>query len=288
VTDRSARTREVRGNTVPRFLYGTAWKEEATESLVGQALDSGFRGIDTANQRKHYHEEGVGKALARVLEAGELRREDLFIQTKFTFLPGQDRRLPYDPGAPVAEQVKQSFESSLVHLGLDHLDSLVLHGPMYARGLAQEDRDAWQAMEALANEGRVRLLGISNVSSQQLVALLDLATVVPAFVQNRCFASRGWDHQIRSVCEQHDMVYQGFSLLTANPQVLASADVGAIATRHGRTPAQVVFRFCLGVGMLPLTGTTDAAHMAEDLGAYDFDLSQEELEAVERAGSSRW
>src|SRR5512144_688573 len=104
---RSARI-EIRGIRVPGLLYGTAWKEDATESLVLGALTSGFRGIDTANQRKHYHEAGVGRAIARAI-AGGLRRDELFVQSKFTHLAGQDHRLPYDPGAPIAEQVAQSF-----------------------------------------------------------------------------------------------------------------------------------------------------------------------------------
>src|ERR1043165_4992691 len=119
---------EIRGVRVPGWLYGTAWKEEATEALVFGALTSGFRGIDTANQRKHYHEAAVGNAIARAAAAG-IRRDQLFLQTKFTHLAGQDHRLPYEPEAAVREQVAQSFASSLAHLGVAHVDSLVLHGP---------------------------------------------------------------------------------------------------------------------------------------------------------------
>src|SRR4051812_46566386 len=106
------------GVRVPRFLYGTAWKEERTEALTALALQQGFRGIDTANQRKHYHEAGVGKAVA----GSVVTRDELFLQTKFTFRDGQDERLPYDPSAPIAAQVEQSFQSSLVHLGTAAID----------------------------------------------------------------------------------------------------------------------------------------------------------------------
>src|ERR1041384_4295324 len=105
---------EIRGVRIPAMLYGTAWKEDATESLVFGALTAGFRGLDTANQRKHYHEAGVGRGLARALHGG-LRRDQLFVQTKFTHLAGQDHRLPYDAAAPIGEQVAQSFASSLAH-----------------------------------------------------------------------------------------------------------------------------------------------------------------------------
>ncbi len=266
---------------VPRFLYGTAWKEDATEALVTAALAAGFRGIDTANQRKHYYEEGVGRALA----ASCVPRAELFLQTKFTFEDGQDHRLPYDRKAPVAQQVAQSFASSLAHLGVDRLDSLILHGPSRRDGLGPDDREAWRAMEALVDGGRVAVLGVSNVTAAQVAELIAFARVAPTFVQNRCYADRGWDREVRALCTQHGLTYQGFSLLTANRPVLTRPDVGAIAERHGKTPAQIVFRFAQQVGMLPLTGTRDPAHMREDLAVAGFELVPDELATVERAGT---
>src|SRR5579862_9903310 len=114
---------------VPDFLYGTAWKEERTAALVELALRAGFRGIDTANQRRHYFEVGVGEGLAAAYRAGVVTRPDLFLQTKFTYQRGQDHRLPYDPAAKLSDQVAQSLASSLEHLGTDYVDSFVLHGP---------------------------------------------------------------------------------------------------------------------------------------------------------------
>ena len=117
------------GVRVPRFLYGTAWKEERTQGLTELALRRGFRGIDTANQRRHYHEVAVGKAIQSSIKSGVVTQDDLFLQTKFTFREGQDRRLPYDPKAPIEVQVEQSFTSSLEHLGTSVIDSYLLHGP---------------------------------------------------------------------------------------------------------------------------------------------------------------
>src|SRR5262249_57604312 len=129
----------VGGVRVPAVVYGTAWKEAATEDVTRLALEAGFRGIDTANQRRHYHEAGVGAAIARAVADGLVRRDALFLQTKFTPLGGQDHRLPYDPRADAATQVRQSFASSLEHLGVDRLDSYVLHGP--ARRFGPTDAD---------------------------------------------------------------------------------------------------------------------------------------------------
>jgi diketogulonate reductase-like aldo/keto reductase len=278
------RHRVVRGVRVPAFLYGTAWKEDRTEALTGLALAAGFRGIDTANQRRHYVEAAVGAAVEAAIQAGTITREDVFLQTKFTSIRGQDRRLPYDPAADVATQVRQSFDSSLEHLRTTYVDSYVLHGPSSSRGLTDDDWAVWRAMEALHASGRVRLLGVSNVSLDQLRALHEGSAVKPAFVQNRCFGVTGWDRAVRDFCTREGVVYQGFSLLTANPRELASPAVAGAVRRTGRTAAQVVFRFALQVGMIPLTGTSDPAHMEEDLACFDCELEPAEVEATEECG----
>jgi diketogulonate reductase-like aldo/keto reductase len=267
---------------MPPLLYGTAWKEDHTQRLTELALEQGFRGIDTANQRKHYHEAAVGAGIAAAIQRGIVRREDLFLQTKFTFQAGQDHRLPYDPRATISQQVEQSLASSLEHLGVDKIDSYLLHGPSERVGLAPDDLEAWRAMEAAADRGQVRRLGVSNVSLEQLEALCSQARVQPRFVQNRCYAITGWDREVRAFCNGHGIVYQGFSLLTANPQVLAHLQVQEIAARHSRQPAQVIFRFAMDVGMLPLTGTTDPEHMRLDLEVLNFQLAGDEIATIER------
>lgn len=267
---------------IPPFLYGTAWKEDDTERLTRLALENGFRGIDTANQRRHYFEAGVGEAVRSAIADGLVTREDLFLQTKFTYRDGQDHRLPYDESADPATQVRQSFASSLEHLQVKTIDSYVLHGPSRRRGLAEVDREVWRAMEELHASGATRFLGVSNIAIDQLDALAGFARVPPAFVQNRCFARTGWDAEVRAFCRAHGIIYQGFSLLTANAAELRSAPFREIVHRTGMTPSQAVFRFALQVGMLPLTGTTDAAHMREDLAALELVLSNEDVARIER------
>ena len=269
------------GARVPSFVYGTAWKEAETERLTRLALEAGFRGVDTANQRRHYHEAGVGAGLAGALRDGLVRREELFLQTKFTHRAGQDHRLPYDPDADLTTQVQQSFARSLEHLRVERIDSYVLHGPSRRYGLAAGDLEVWRAMEAIHATGRTRFLGVSNVGLDQLEELCARATTPPAFVQNRCFARTGWDAEVRAYCRARGIVYQGFSLLTANLDVLRHPAFAQLVARVGRTPAQVVFRFALQVGMQPLTGTTDPEHMREDLGSYDFALAPEDLSLIE-------
>jgi diketogulonate reductase-like aldo/keto reductase len=275
------RTSLINGIRVPRFIYGTAWKKEQTSRLTRLALGQGFRGIDTANQRRHYHEAGVGQGIAEAIQSGLVRRDELFIQSKFTFRNGQDHRLPYDPSAPIPDQVAQSFASSLEHLGVESIDSLVLHGPSQRAGLGTADWEAWHAMETIHDSGRVSLLGVSNVTLEQLDRLCQEVRVRPKFVQNRCFAVLGWDFAILRYCSTNGMTYQGFSLLTANSDVLAHPQVRRIAERHHKMPSQIIFRFALEVSMIPLTGTTDQTHMREDLEIFDFQLDPEETATIE-------
>ncbi len=265
----------------PWIMYGTAWKEEETRLLTALALEVGFRAFDTANQRKHYVEAAVGDALHQAIDDGLITREELFVQTKFTFHAGQDHRLPYDPAAPIADQVAQSFRSSLEHLQTDFLDSYVLHGPSQWEGLGEADWETWGAMEELHRAGKCTHLGVSNVSAEQLRALLEGAETPPTFVQNRCFARRGWDREVRAICSDHDITYQGFSLLTANAAELRHPDVAELARKKDATIPQLVFCFAARVGMLPLTGTTSRQHMEDDLAAASIDLTDDEVHFLE-------
>jgi diketogulonate reductase-like aldo/keto reductase len=266
---------------LPDFLYGTAWKEERTAGLVELALGAGFRGIDTANQRRHYSEAGVGQGLAAAYRAGVVTRADLFLQTKFTYRPGQDHRLPYDPEASLSVQVPQSMASSLEHLGTDYVDSYVLHGPSSGYGWTDADGEVWDAMKKERDAGRARLLGVSNVSLGHLKQMEAVDSVVPEFVQNRCYARLGWDREVRLFCRERKIVYQGFSLLTANAEVLRHSVVTGLAARAGVTPAQVVFAFARAVGMLPLTGTSNGEHMKQDLASAGLELSSDALRTIE-------
>jgi diketogulonate reductase-like aldo/keto reductase len=266
----------------PQFLYGTAWKEERTAALTELAVRSGFRAIDTANQRRHYFETGVGQALEALYRAGAVTRADLFLQTKFTYQAGHDHRLPYDPSASLARQVEQSLASSLEHLGTGYVDSYVMHGPASGYGWTESDNEVWAAMRQERDAGRTRLLGVSNVSLRHLEQMAE----PPAFVQNRCYARFGWDREIREFCRAREIVYQGFSLLTANAEIVRHPLVTAAAKRHDATPAQIVFRFARLIGILPLTGTSDAVHMKQDLANSGISLSADEVREIQELNSN--
>jgi len=271
--------------TIPSFMYGTAWKKDATKGLVELAVQSGFTAIDTANQLRHYYEIGVGEALQNLYKNG-VKREFLFLQTKFTSIDGQGDHTPYDRNANLTTQVSQSIDSSLEHLHTDYVDSYVLHGPYTRHGLSNSDWEVWAAIEDQYNKGKAKMIGVSNVTAEQLGLLVAKAKVKPMVVQNRCYAAYGWDAEVRAICRAENIIYQGFSLLTANEREMCDPKVQAIAKRLNTGVEQVVFRFSMQVGMLPLTGTSSEKHMKDDLSAESLHLTANEMSLLENIGVS--
>lgn len=269
----------VSGVEMPRLIYGTAWKKEQTADLVTAAVKYGFRGIDTACQPKHYNEAGVGEAIHRLISEG-IPRKDLYIQTKFTPLNGQDPlRIPYSTSATLSEQVAQSFEVSKKNLGVNYVDGLVLHSP-----LENIDRTliAWQAMEQIYKHAGTRLLGISNCYDlEMLKQLYAAAAVKPALVQNRFYEDTGYDNEIRKWCQERKIIYQSFWTLSANPQILSSKAVQKAAQTYQKTAAQILFRVLMELDIVPLTGTCSDKHMQEDLEIFNFDLPLSFIQEIE-------
>jgi len=280
-TENSYYVTTLSGAQMPRFIYGTAWKKENTTKLVIKALHKGFRGIDTACQPKHYREDLVGEAIQQFLKETGMKREDLFIQTKFTAISGQDpNNIPYDPKAPLAEQVKQSFEKSLQNLRTDYLDSLLLHSPLSS---ASDTMVVWRVFEELRNQRKVRVIGISNqYSFAGLKKLFNDATIKPEIIQNRFYKKSNYDPDIRAFCLKKGLWYQSFWTLTANPHILDTPYVLTLAKEKDKTPAQIFFRFVMKLGMVPLTGTSSEEHMQQDLevGMLQFDLLPEEVQQI--------
>lgn len=260
------------------LIYGTAWKEERTKDLVVQAFHLGFRAVDTACQPKHYHEKGVGDAL-RVLFAEGLQRSDLFIQTKFTPIAGHDpARIPYDSKAPIETQVQQSFAVSLQNLGVDYLDSLVLHSPYPAY---TDLVTAWRALEEICQSGGTKQIGISNIYDLSVAkALFADAKIKPKVIQNRFYAETDYDKEIRRWCLAHDISYQGFWTLTANPHVAESPLLRSLATEIKKTPQQIYFRFLTQIGIDPLVGSCSRQHCTEALQIRDFTLEEKTVKRI--------
>lgn len=255
---------------IPCMLYGTAWKKERTADLVALALENGFRGIDTACQPKHYEEALVGEGVKRFYQKGG-KREELFIQTKFTPLSGQDpQRLPYDAKASLEEQIMTSYNVSKQNLHTEYLDSLLLHSPLfpYAHLLT-----AWQILESLCERGNTRQIGISNCYDLSLLQqLYKDARIKPSIVQNRFYADSHYDTSLRTWAKEKGIIYQSFWTLSANPHILHSPTIQTIANTYGKSAEQIFYRYMIHKGIIPLNGTTSTQHMKEDLSIFEFAL----------------
>ncbi|KAK4542436.1 hypothetical protein LTR36_006688 [Oleoguttula mirabilis] len=258
---------------MPALIYGTAWKKERSRDLVRQALLAGFRGVDTAAQPKHYREDLVGLGITDAIKEGGIKRNEIYIQTKFTSTNGQDpTNLPYNPDSSITEQVNASVASSLKNLGSSrptasepaYIDCLLLHSPFPTPKQTQE---AWRAMESHVPHS-VRTLGISNVyHPPALTALYNFAIVKPVVLQNRFYRETGYDSAIRALCAEKDITYQSFWTLTANPHLLKSKVVHSVAQGAGVSLPVALYGLVLGMGRVSvLDGTTNAERMVEDIG----------------------
>ena len=265
----------------PTFLYGTAWKEDATERAA-YAMHSrpAFARSTPRINASTTSKRASGRAIA---ESG-VARDELWLQTKFTYVDGQDQRLPYDPNAPIATQVAQSFASSCEHLG-DGLTSTAscCTVPRSATVSARTITKRGARWKRSSTRARSASSASATSTARQVSELASFARIKPAFVQNRCYARTQWDAAVRDVCARPR--HRLSRLLAAHRESQRACRARTDRNASRRTRAQIVFRFAQQIGMLPLTGTTDPAHMREDL-AMDFELSREELGHIEQLARS--
>jgi diketogulonate reductase-like aldo/keto reductase len=252
----------------PYLLYGTAWKKDKTAHHVTNAIRSGFRFIDTACQPKHYNEAGVGTGIMNAMKELDLSRQDIYIQTKFTSVDGQDpNNVPYDVDASLEEQVEQSLQESLLNLKTTYLDSLIMHSPMRKK---EDTLRVWRVFESFVDKGQVRKLGISNCYDfDTFLYLYDNARIKPSHLQNRFYEDSGFDVKLREFCEENGILYQSFWTLTANRHALAKRRVQDMADEKGLTPQTLMYAFMMTLGHTPLDGTTNKGHMMEDVAVME-------------------
>ncbi|KIX09846.1 uncharacterized protein Z518_00927 [Rhinocladiella mackenziei CBS 650.93] len=263
----------------PTMIYGTAWKGEQTQQLVLEAVKQGFRCFDTASDDEHYREDLTGAALRDAVQSGLVRREDIYIQTKYS--PplqhhGSGGFTCTADGRDLAAEINASVARSLSRLCVVHadcaneasrcssyIDCLLLHCPFNS---VEETAQAWQVMERFV-PGRVRLLGISNVRLDVLEALYRVATVKPAVVQNRFYRKNNYMVDERLFCHERGVSYQSFSVLTRNEDVLKCGAVAMLAASAG-VSSEVAMYFLLAAsspGAAVLNGTTNRDHMRHDV-----------------------
>ena len=283
--------------TIPSMLFDAQHLGADTEHLALSAVGAGFLGLDTATtERNANSERGLGDYLRKL---GKGLRGLLFVQSKFTpTARGHERgALPWLEGDRPAERVRKSLRKALENLApLAALGALLLHSPSEAArdtgALAPEDRETWRALEDAVARGEAKSVGACNFNAALLRELIDEAAAAsaggcrPAIVQNRCLAKTGWDREVRDLCRAHGIVYQATGLLEANADAIGDprGPVRAAAARLGVSAEQVVLRFALQLGVVPVAAAASEARMrdARDVYGAAFQLTLEEVAAIER------
>jgi len=247
------------GVEMPQLGYGVFQvPDEETTQAVSTALEAGYRSIDTA--AAYQNEAGVGKALV----ASGIDRSELFVTTKlWNADQGFDHTL-------------KAFDHSLGLLGLDYLDLYLIHWPTPERDLYV---DTWRALEKILADGRVRAIGVSNFQPEHLDRLAEVAGITPAVnqVELHPFLQQ---HEVRAYGADFGIRTEAWSPLAKGGSLLSDPVIQALATKHERTPAQVVLRWHLQLGNIVIPKSVTPARITENLNVFDFTLSDEDLATI--------
>ncbi|MER6195762.1 aldo/keto reductase [Streptomyces sp. NPDC001586] len=228
------------------------------ESLVGTALEAGYRGIDTATSYRN--ERGVGAAVA----ASGIPRDEMVVTTKLW---------NSDHGT---DEALRAFDASLERLGMDRVDIYLIHWPLPLRDRYLE---TWRVLEKLHAEGRIRAIGVSNFTAGQLRRLMDCCDMVPAV--NQVELHPGFQQaQLREFHAAHGIATQAWSPLGSGQGLLDLPVLGEIARAHGRSPAQVVIRWHLQLGNLVIPRSSAVARIRENFDVFDFSLNEHEMARI--------
>jgi 2,5-diketo-D-gluconate reductase A len=244
---------------MPALGLGTSpMGDDETEATVAAALGVGYRLIDTAENYRN--ERGVGKGI----RASGVDRDEVFVTTKF------------NERWHGVEEAQQAFANSAERLGFDRIDLLLIHWPN-----PKQDRyvDAWRGLVKLLDDGRVRAIGVSNFKPAHLDRLLEETGVAPHVNQVELDPTIGKADE-RKYHEAHGIVTESWSPIGAGGDLLADPTIGEVARVHGRTPAQIVLRWHVQLGLIPIPKTSKPKRLEENLDVFDWELSPEEMDRL--------
>ncbi len=247
------------GSQIPTIGFGT-WQifpNGRAKKATLSALQAGYQHIDTA--RIYGNEKGVGEAIRE----SSVNREAVFLTTKLW-----NSNQGYD-------EAHKAFETSLSRLGLEYVDLYLIHWPVSGKRL-----DSWRAIEEIYKSGRAKSIGVSNFTVKHLQELMNISSVVPTVNQVE-FHPFLYNEQIELLefCDKHNIVVEAYSPL-AHGKKTDEEVLPRIAEAHNKSPQQIMIRWCLQHGTVPLPKSSNFDHIKQNLQVYDFDLSENEMNAI--------
>ncbi|CDR05571.1 aldo/keto reductase [Streptomyces iranensis] len=248
------------GVRMPQLGFGV-WQvpDDEAQVAVRNALDAGYRSIDTA--AIYGNEEGTGKGLA----ASGVARDELFVTTKL-----QNADQGYD-------STLRAFDASLTRLGLEYVDLYLIHWPLPG---VDKYVDTWKAFEKIYSEGRAKAIGLSNFHSAHTQRLLSETSIVPVIDQIELHPQLP-QAELRAFNARHDIATEAWSPLGQGKGLLADPKLAEIAEKHGKTPAQVVLRWHLDLGNVVIPKSVTPSRIKENIDVFDFQLDSEDLAAID-------
>lgn len=247
------------GIEIPQLGYGV-WKipDEEAEKVVGEAIDKGYRLIDTA--KIYGNERGVGKAIAK----SDVPREELFVTTKVWNA---------DQGY---ESTLKAFDESIEKLGLNYVDLYLVHWPTPKFDTYVE---TYQALEKLYKDGRVKAIGVCNFNIDHLERILDECEVKPTVNQVE-YHPYLQQKELKAFCEKHDIQLEAYSPLMNGTYVLENEVIKELAEKYDRTPGQIILRWHVQTEVVVIPKTSTPKRMDENLNVFDFELSEEDMKKI--------
>eukprot|EP00466_Bigelowiella_natans_P003624 jgi/Bigna1/87750/estExt_fgenesh1_pg.C_230197 len=269
---------------IPTMLFDTSFLKKKTGNLtVDAVVDAGFRGVVSNNFPKENFEEGVGLALEELKKQG-YRRTDYFVQTRFVPSATQEAgSCPYDSGASLPIQIRQSFISSQKKLKVDKLDAFLWEGATSWMIVRERDMDGYAELENLFLEGRTKLIGIGYFMFPQLKEIYQRAEVKPMIYAMPLHGHLGWERDARKFCQENGIIFQALNILNGNDWVLVLKDDTVLAMAYQRSVSSkvILLRFALQAGMVNVIDVDEPYLMREYMQVYDIELSPDEMWYIE-------
>ncbi|XP_057668059.1 aldo-keto reductase family 1 member A1-like [Diorhabda carinulata] len=263
------------GFSIPAIGYGTCPPQQGFIEAFEDALETGYRHIDTASFYRC--EQIIGRILKKWFSAGKLKREDLFITSKYMPKPGED------------QNVEDTMKKTLKELQTDYVDLYLVHLPLSDK----ENVEIWKKMEQQVDSGRAKYIGLSNFQPQQIDVVLKNCRIRPVCLQNQVHLY-AQQKELQEYCKKNDIIIVCYTPLGAPGRengdlldIIYNETVKKVAEKYNKFPSQVALRFLIDKHLVPVPKSWNQKRIKENFDVFDFKLSEEDLKILEELDQNK-